>query len=102
MGYCPSDQHVPYQVSNTGRAGRPGGEAPERPPPNITEQIAIALSRLQSDLDIVLQRLDTLEKTSQKDKVVRNLLIIFTFYIKDSSHSFYVISFEGFLFIMFI
>lgn len=71
MSYCPGDQHIRYQVSNTGRAGRPGGEAPEplRPPSNFTEQIAIALVRLQSDLEIVAQRLDTLEKNSQKDKV---------------------------------
>lgn len=84
MSYCPGDQHIRYQVSNTGRAGRPGGEAPEplRPPSNFTEQIAIALVRLQSDLEIVAQRLDTLEKNSQKDKVVRELFILVTFHIK--------------------
>lgn len=72
LGYCPGDQLASYQGSNPGRGGRSGGEAPEplRPAPNITEQIAIALSRLQSDLDIVLQRLDTLEKNSPKEDKV--------------------------------
>ncbi|XP_029637821.1 acyl-CoA-binding domain-containing protein 5 isoform X2 [Octopus sinensis] len=72
IGYYPGGVHIPYLGSGAGGAGQPRGSvAMVMNPPNcVTEQIALALSRLQTDLVAVLDRLDTLEEGRRKEKTI--------------------------------
>ncbi|GAB1598346.1 acyl-CoA-binding domain-containing protein 5-like isoform X1 [Argonauta hians] len=73
VGYYSGGAHVPYHGSGAGgdRQQPSGNVAMVMNPTNcVTEQIAVALSRLQTDFNAVLARLDTLEESRKKKNTV--------------------------------
>ena len=70
IGTSPQDAVPPPHRSalllagGSGGAAGGGGRDPRSPPTEVSEQIAVALVRLQQDMNSVLARLNTLEALS--------------------------------------